>query len=72
MPIQVIVSKINCTCASLNIHTNSAEWTQFFNLSIYFTHDSIDAQIKKARATILRVVCKGHSDPNTSFHKAVK
>ena len=72
MPIQVIVSEINRTYANLNIRANSTEWTQFFNLSIYFTHDSVDAQIEKARATILGVVCKGHTDPNTSFHKAVK
>jgi len=72
MPIQVIVSEINRTCASLNVRANSAEWTPFLNLQIYFTFDSLDSQIEKAVATILGVVCKGHSDPNTSFHKAVK
>jgi len=72
LPIQIIVSEINRTCSTLNIRANSAEWTEFLNLSIYFTHDSLDAQIEKARSTILGVVCRGHSDPNTSFHKAVK
>lgn len=71
MPIQVIVSEINRTCSTLNIRANSAKWTEFLNLSIYITHDSIDAQIEKARSTILGVVCRGHTDPNTSFHKFV-
>jgi len=72
MPIQVIISEINRTCSTLNIQANSAKWTEFLNLSIYFTHNSVNAQIEKARSTILGVVCRGHTDPNTSFHKAIK
>ena len=70
LPIQVIVSEINRTCSQLNVKANSAEWTIAMNLQIYFTHDSLDSQIEKARATILGVLAKGC--PKAIFMKSVK
>jgi hypothetical protein len=70
LPIQIVVSEVNRACSELNIKANSAEWTSALNLQIYFTYDSIDSQIEKARATILGLVAKGC--PKTQFMKSVK
>ena len=59
MPIQAIISEINRTCGQFHIKANSAKWTPAMNLTIFFTHDSIDPQIEKARNTILGVLAKG-------------
>ena len=70
MPIQVVVSEINRTCSSLNVKANSAEWTPALNLTIFFTHDSVDSQIEKARNTILGAIARGC--PRSIFIKSTK
>ena len=70
MPIQAVVSKINRTCAQFNIKANSAKWTPTMNLQLYFTHDSIDPQIEKAKKMILGTVAKGC--PKSVFLKSAK
>ena len=70
LPIQAVVSEINRTCVPFHIKANSAEWTPAMNLMIYFTHDSAEPQIEKARKTILGAIAKGTT--KTVFLKAVK
>ena len=70
LPIQVVVSEINRTCTQLNIKANSAEWTSALNLQIFFTHDSLNSQIEKARVMILGILAK--SCPKAIFMKSVK
>ena len=70
LPIQAVVSKINCTCSQFNIKANSADWTPAMNLIIFFTHNSIDPQIEKARNTILSILAKGTA--KTLFFKLTK
>jgi len=70
IPAQAAVSEVNRTCRTLNVRANTTEWTTASNLFIFFTYDSIDSQIEKARSTILGVLVR--SMPKTIFMKAVK
>jgi len=70
IPAQATVSEINRTCRTLNVRANTAEWTTAGNLFVFFTYDSIDSQIEKARSTILGVLARGM--PRTIFMKLVK
>ena len=70
LSIQVVITEINHTYSHLNIKANLAEWTSALNLQIFFMHNSLDSQIKKARATILGVLAKGYS--KTIFMKSIK
>lgn len=70
MPTQAVIGTVNTACAPLNIKVNVAEWTPAQNLTLSFTHDSINSQIKKAGATILGVVAR--SLTKTTFLKCEK
>ena len=70
IPAQAAISEINRTCRTLNVRANTAEWATAGNLFVFFTYDSIDSQIEKARSTILGVLARGM--PRTIFMKVVK
>jgi len=68
---QAVTGEINRTCGALfHIRASAAEWTSAQNLNIFFTHDSVDAQIVKAGQTILGTVAKGFK--GAIFLKSVK
>jgi len=68
---QAVTGEINRTCGALfHIKASAAEWTSAQNLNIFFTHDSVDAQIVKAGQTILGTVAKGFK--GAIFLKSVK
>ena len=69
--IQAVVSEVNRTCASqFHIKCVAAEWTPAMNLIIYFTTDSVDTSIVKAKATIMGTLARGC--PKSIFIKSVK
>ena len=68
---QVVTSEINRTYLEFNVKANLAEWTSALNLLIYFTHDSTNSQIEKAKNMILGALTRGCS-PKTMFMKSVK
>jgi len=59
MPTQAVISVVNAAISQFNIKVNVAEWSPVQNLLLYFTGDSTNGQITKARATIMGVLARG-------------